>query len=170
MAWPRWRQAGLLLSLCGLQALLILLIQLTLFGDAGLHVSTVQRVGLMAVLRWGCSACWSVRQVPGCPGHAACPCWLPLPPSMRLCIHTLTQWLGSGVPLDPQALNLSPVQLRWISQGGSWVVALASTCCSAWPGKAIWTGASAPPWSSRRERPSCRPCRTSSSRTFCSMP
>lgn len=124
-AWPLWRQAGLLLSLCGLQALLILLIQFALFGDPGLRPGTVQRVGLMALLRWGLLGLLVSQARPGQPWAHRLPLLAALAAIDALCIHTLTQWLGSGVPLDPQALNLSPVQLRWISQGGSWVVALA---------------------------------------------
>lgn len=123
--WPSWRQAGLLLSLCGLQALLILLIQLTVFGDTGLRVSTVQRVGLMALLRCGLLwlLVWQAR--PAQTWARRLPLLAALAAIDALCIHTLSQQLGSGVPLDPQALKLSPEQLRWISQGGSWVVALA---------------------------------------------
>lgn len=124
-AGPRWRQAGLLLSLCGLQAMLILLIQLSLFGDAGLRAGTVERVGLMALLRWGLLGLLVSQARPGQHWTRRLPLLATLAAIDALCIHALTQWLGSGVPLDPQALNLSSVQLRWISQGGSWVVALA---------------------------------------------
>lgn len=124
-AWPRWHQAGLLLSLCGLQALLILLIQFALFGDPGLRPGTVQRVGLMALLRWGLLGLlvWQAR--PALPWAHRVPGLMVLALIDTAGIHSLTQWLGSGVPLDPQALKLSPEQLRWISLGGSWVVALA---------------------------------------------
>lgn len=124
-AGPLWRQAGLLLSLCGLQALLILLIQFALFGDPGLRPGTVQRVGLMALLRWGLLGLlvWQAR--PALPWARRVPGLMVLALIDTACIHSLTQWLGNGVPLDPQALKLSPEQLRGISLGGSWVVALA---------------------------------------------
>ncbi len=124
-AWPRWRLAGFLLSLCGLQALLILLIQFAMFGETGLRVGMLQRVSGMALLRWGllCVLVWQAR--PAQPWSRRLPLLMLLACVDAACIHALSAWLNSGIALDPQALHLSPAQLRSIGLGGSWVAALA---------------------------------------------